>query len=87
MQKKIWTMINDLNVTTFGGVPYIFEILKRLKFDSLNMKTIQYITQAGGKLDSRLESYLHDTFIKKNIKFFYYVWSGRGFSKNVISST
>lgn len=70
MQKKIWTMINDLNVTTFGGVPYIFEILKRLKFDSLNMKTIQYITQAGGKLDSRLESYLHDTFIKKNIKFF-----------------
>ena len=70
MQKKIWTMMNDLGVTTFGGVPYIFEILKRLKFDSLDMKTIQYITQAGGKLDSKLETYLYETCTKKNIKFF-----------------
>ena len=70
MQNKIWTMINDFSVTTFGGVPYIFEILKRLNFDNLNMKTVKYITQAGGKLNSGLETYLYDACRKKNIKFF-----------------
>ena len=70
MQNKIWRMINDFSVTTFGGVPYIFEILKRLNFDTLNMKTVKYITQAGGKLNSGLETYLYDACRKKNIKFF-----------------
>lgn len=51
ISKKFWTSIGDYNVTTFSGVPFTFEILKRLKYEKLNNSSINYLTQAGGKLN------------------------------------
>ncbi len=50
MQKEFWTLLKERNVTTLSGVPYIFEMLKRLRFNTMDLPCLRYITQAGGKL-------------------------------------
>ena len=32
VQKEFWNLIKDKNVTSFGGVPFTYEMLHRLKF-------------------------------------------------------
>ena len=69
-EKGFWKNIINYKVTSFGGVPQIFEQLKKLKFESLNLPNLKYLTQAGGKLEENLVSYYKNICAKKSIKFF-----------------
>ena len=69
MEKKFWKIISNYKVTTFGGVPYTFEILKKLKYEDIPLSNITYITQAGGKLRNDLLEYFWKSSNKKNIDF------------------
>lgn len=54
IQKKFWDSFLKYKVNNFGGVPFTYEIMLKLK--SLNrdrLKNIRYLTQAGGKLNKR----------------------------------
>ena len=53
-----------------NGVPYIYEILRKIKFDKFDISSLKYITQAGGKLDEVSKNYLINICNKKKIKFF-----------------
>lgn len=50
MEKAFWTLFKNQKATTFGGVPYTYEILKKLRFGRMELPSLRYITQAGGKL-------------------------------------
>ncbi|MDR2033431.1 MAG: AMP-binding protein [Helicobacteraceae bacterium] len=50
-QKEFWQAIKENNVTNFGGVPYTYEVLKKLRFFQMRLPSLRYITQAGGKLN------------------------------------
>lgn len=54
MDKKFWNLLKKEEATTFGGVPYIYEILKKLRFSRMDLPSLKYITQAGGKLSAEL---------------------------------
>lgn len=54
MQKEFWNFFKDNEATSFGGVPYTYEMLKRLKFFGMNLQSLRYMTQAGGKLTPEL---------------------------------
>ncbi|SVD17107.1 uncharacterized protein METZ01_LOCUS369961, partial [marine metagenome] len=54
MEKNFWELISKFKATTFGGVPYTYEMLKKLKFENISIPSIKYITQAGGKLSQDL---------------------------------
>jgi len=54
MSRNFWELFKRSKVNNFGGVPYIYEILKKLNFKSKNLKSLKYITQAGGKLSKDL---------------------------------
>ena len=69
MEKKFWELISRHNVTTFGGVPYTFEMLKKLKFEKISIPSIKYITQAGGKLSQDLLEYFTSVCVKKKMDF------------------
>ena len=69
-QRSIWDQIKKFKVTTFGGVPYTFELLRKLNFSKLNIDSFHYITQAGGKLDLNVLKYFTKVCKKKKIKFF-----------------
>lgn len=68
MDKAFWKLLKEQRATTFGGVPYIYEILKRLRFGQMNLPSLQYITQAGGKLSRELALEFSETCRDKGIK-------------------
>ena len=70
MDRSFWEIIKDNNATTFGGVPYIFEMLKKLRFGQMNLPSLKYITQAGGKLSLELTAEFTDICAQKGIKFY-----------------
>ena len=69
LERNFWNIIKDLEVTSFGGVPYHYEILKKIKFDKITLPNLKYITQAGGALSEELTKYFLKTCINKNIDF------------------
>ena len=50
MQKDFWTFFKSAEATSFGGVPYTYEMLDRLRFTRMQLPSLRYMTQAGGKL-------------------------------------
>ena len=60
MQKEFWTFFKDQGATSFGGVPYTYEMLDKLRFYRMDLPTLRTMTQAGGKLTVEL----HEKFAK-----------------------
>ena len=60
MQKEFWQQMKEYEATSFGGVPYTYEMLNRLRFERMQLPALRYITQAGGKLSPQL----HEKFAK-----------------------
>ena len=50
MQKQFWTMMKEQRATSMAGVPYTYEMLKRLRFFRMDLPDLNTMTQAGGKL-------------------------------------
>ncbi|MEY8311819.1 AMP-binding protein [Oscillospiraceae bacterium 42-9] len=69
MDKEFWALLKEQKATTFGGVPYIYEMLKKLRFDRMNFPSLRYLTQAGGKLPKELAEEFIQTCKRKNMKF------------------
>ncbi|PKM94543.1 MAG: o-succinylbenzoate--CoA ligase [Firmicutes bacterium HGW-Firmicutes-1] len=53
-EKKFWEFIKEHNATSFTGVPYNFEVLKKLRFFKMKLPYLKMITQGGGKLSEDL---------------------------------
>jgi len=70
MDRRFWDEMRKNNATTFGGVPYIYEMLKKLRFEYMNLSSLKYITQAGGKLSMKLSAEIADICANKGIKFY-----------------
>ncbi|MDR2940974.1 MAG: AMP-binding protein [Treponema sp.] len=54
MQKEFWQQFKDYGATSFGGVPYIYEMLEKLRFFRMDLPSLHTMTQAGGKLSPEL---------------------------------
>ncbi len=54
MQKEFWSFFKEQQVTSFAGVPYTYEMLKRLRFSRMTLPSLRTMTQAGGKLSPEL---------------------------------
>lgn len=52
--KSFWTMVKEEKVTNFGGVPYTFQMLDRLRFLRMDLPDLRYVIQAGGALGKTL---------------------------------
>lgn len=50
MQKEFWNFFKEQEATSFGGVPYTYEMLDRLRFYRMQLPSLRYMTQAGGKI-------------------------------------
>lgn len=51
---SFWRFIREQHATSFTGVPFSFEILKRLRFFEMDLPSLSLITQGGGKMDDSL---------------------------------
>ena len=69
MEKKFWTQIKQYQATTFSGVPYIYEMLKKLRFEQMDLPHLRILTQAGGKLNKEIIAEFNQICKSKNMKF------------------
>ncbi len=69
MNKLFWSLLKEENATTFGGVPYTYEMLNKLRFSRMNLPSLSYLTQAGGKLSKELSLEFAETCKGKGIRF------------------
>lgn len=67
--KDFWQLCNKHRVTNFGGVPYSYDILQTIGFEQMQIPSLRYITQAGGKLHEDKVNEMIEICEKKGIQF------------------
>lgn len=50
MQREFWNFFTEQSATSFGGVPYTYEMLDKLMFFRRKLPSLRTMTQAGGKI-------------------------------------
>ena len=53
-ERTFWEVFREKEATSFAGVPYTYEMLNKLKFFKMELPSLRYMTQAGGKLAPEL---------------------------------
>ncbi|MBO4241971.1 MAG: AMP-binding protein [Clostridiales bacterium] len=52
---KFWQLFNEKEATSFAGVPFMYEVINKLKvFKKKELPTLKTMTQAGGKITPEL---------------------------------
>lgn len=67
--KGFWDFMKAEKATSFGGVPYTYEMLKRIRFFRMDIPSLRYFTQAGGKLSAELHKEFAEFAESKDMKF------------------
>ncbi|MHB8062982.1 MAG: AMP-binding protein [Ruminiclostridium sp.] len=70
MQNEFWEFAKNNGVTSLCGVPYTYQMYKRLKLFNMDIPTLKTMTQAGGKLSAELAKEFSERCAEKNINFF-----------------
>lgn len=69
MTREFWKFMKEQKATSFGGVPYTYEMLEKLRFFRMELPELRYMTQAGGKLAPELHKKFAEYAIEKGKKF------------------
>ena len=70
---EFWKFLKTNKPTSISGVPFTFEMLKKLRFFSMDLPSIKSITQAGGKMDLNLNKEIAE-YCKKTNKHLYVMY-------------
>lgn len=54
MQREFWEFVRKERATSIAGVPYTYEMLRRLRFMRMNLPDMRTMIQAGGKLNAQI---------------------------------
>ncbi len=65
MNAGFWGAIREHRANSFSGVPYTYQMLRRLDIDKLNAPALLTFTQAGGKLDTEHISHFHEKLARR----------------------
>lgn len=58
LRPDFWKIFTELGCSSIAGVPYVYEMLKRIGFLEKKYPSLRYLTQAGGRLkDSLIDEY------------------------------
>ena len=53
-QREFWNFLRENEATSMSGVPYTWEMLRRLRFMQMDLPSVKTMTQAGGKLNAEI---------------------------------
>lgn len=65
LSRDFWELVQQKNASSLSGVPYTFDMLKRIKFERFELSSIRYLSQAGGKMTQDGLAYLQQVASKK----------------------
>lgn len=69
MEREFWNFFTQQSATSFGGVPYTYEMLNKLMFFRRSLPSLNTLTQAGGKLSPELHQKFAEYAQKNGKKF------------------
>ena len=69
VSKDFWSFFKEQGATSFAGVPYTYEMLRRIRFFRMDLPTLRYFTQAGGKLQPELHKEFAEYALEKGKEF------------------
>lgn len=69
VSKSFWDFMREEKATSFGGVPYTYEMLKRVRFFRMDLPDLKTMTQAGGKLAPELHKEFAEYALNKGKHF------------------
>lgn len=67
--KGFWEFFMENSGTSFAGVPYIYEMLKKMNFQKMNLPTLKTMTVAGGKIGAEEEQYFMEYASREHKQF------------------
>lgn len=70
MDKSFWKMFKKYSITSFSGVPYTYEVLRKIGFDKMEIPSLRVFTQAGGRLGEKEWRYFQEYAFKNQCKFY-----------------
>lgn len=70
MQRDFWKFFNKEKASSLAGVPYTYEMLKKLKFTDMLLPSLKYMTQAGGRLRPDLHKEFAEFAQEKHKRFY-----------------
>lgn len=70
VEREFWEFANENSFTSFSGVPYTYEIMKKLKLWKQPLPTLRTLTQAGGKLSNELLQFFMEKYEPQGVKFY-----------------
>ena len=65
MSAEFWQTIREHQVNSFSGVPYTYQMLRRLGLAKVNVPGIRIMTQAGGKMDPANIAVFHEQMVER----------------------
>lgn len=70
VSREFWQVFKQQEISSLAGVPYTYEMLLRLRFERMDLPSLRYFTQAGGKLKKQLVLRLAEYAAQSNKPFF-----------------
>jgi long-chain acyl-CoA synthetase len=70
MEKEFWSFFKAHRATSISGVPFTYEMLKKLRLFSMSLPSLKTLTQAGGKLNEVLNKEYAEYCLETGRKFF-----------------
>lgn len=70
MTPAFWSVFRQQQCTSLAGVPYSYQMLRRLKLDNLAVPSLRTLTQAGGKLQNELIAEFHAMITARGGRFY-----------------
>lgn len=70
LDKKFWSGMSEFGFTSLAGVPFVYEMLKRIGFTKKEYLSLRYFTQAGGKLSTELTSHYAEYAAQHQVAFY-----------------
>ncbi len=70
VQREFWDFFKERGATSFGGVPFTYELLKKIRFMQMDMPSLTCMTQAGGKLPITLQEEFGKWAEEHKVRFF-----------------
>jgi len=70
LDQGFWGFIQAHAVTDLAGVPFIFDVLRRMRFPDEVSKHLICVTQAGGRLDPRITKHFLERFAGTSTSYF-----------------
>jgi acyl-CoA synthetase (AMP-forming)/AMP-acid ligase II len=70
MQGEFWKFVKEQKATSIAGVPYTYEMLRRLRFFRMDLPNLKTMIQAGGKLNADIVQEYAENARKAGKRFF-----------------